>query len=201
MDYLDDENQIDIEAEEQLAEELAAENGELEQEATETNTKSVAQFIALAGLATGLPFFIHLQLLTGLIINAILIIILFVVGYRAAVVTSLIPSIMAVAGGLVPMVLAPAMPFIMLSNIIFVTVIDLLFKRGKEDEKAYWQGMVVGAAAKFLFLYTLSLFVIKYLIKPGFVAKAVQMFGWVQFATALAGGIIAYAVLKFLKRI
>ena len=41
-------------------------------------------------------------------------------------------------------------------------------------------------------------------VKPnlfGAQAKVIQMLSWPQLATALAGGIIAFAVLKWLKRI
>jgi len=91
-----------------------------EQTMARVNVWAIAQFLGLAGVATLLPFFIHLQWITGPVINAILILILFLVGIRSALVVCLIPSLMALAGGLLPAILAPVIPFIMISNVIFV---------------------------------------------------------------------------------
>src|SRR5680860_819998 len=93
----------------------------------EVNTKALINFLALAGTATILPFFIHVQLFTGPIINAIFVIALFLVGIRSALIICLIPSLMALSGGLIPAILAPVTPFIMISNAIFVLAIDWFY--------------------------------------------------------------------------
>ena len=46
----------------------------------QVNTRAIAQFLGLASVATILLFFIHLQWITGPLVNAILIILLFLVG-------------------------------------------------------------------------------------------------------------------------
>ncbi|MCD4762172.1 iron hydrogenase, partial [bacterium] len=82
--------------------------------ATKVNTRAIARFLALAGVASALPMFIHLQWLTGPLVNAILILALFLIGIRSALVLCMIPSLMALASGLLPAVLAPVVPFIMI---------------------------------------------------------------------------------------
>lgn len=164
------------------------------------NVQSLTQFVGLAGIATALPFFIHLQWLTGPIINAILILVLFLVGIRSAMVVALVPSLMALAGGLLPAVLAPAVPFIMISNAIFILSIDRIYGWSKNSSRGYWFGVLIGAILKFLFLYFSVSFISRLLIKQELAVKVAQMMSWPQLATAILGGMIAWIILKWLKR-
>ncbi|MFC1678415.1 iron hydrogenase [Patescibacteria group bacterium] len=165
------------------------------------DAQAIAQFLALAAIATLLPFLIHLQWATGPIVNAVLIIALFLIGVRSALVLCLVPSLMALAGGLLPAILAPVVPFIMIGNVIFVLTVDWLYHTIKSDFRGFWIGVGVGAGLKFLFLFSSITFIGKLPIKQELAMKVAQMMSWPQFATALAGGLIAWAVLKWLKRI
>ncbi len=164
------------------------------------NTIAVTKFLTLAGTATLLPFFIHIQWLTGPIINAILILTLFLVGIRSAIVVCLVPSLMALSGGLLPAVLAPVVPFIMISNVIFILSIDWFYNNFSEL-KGYWMGIVIGALFKFLFLFASVGYIGNLLIKKELTMKIAQMMSWPQFATAVIGGMLAFIFLKWLKRI
>jgi len=165
------------------------------------NAQALTRFLALAGIATILPFFIHLQWLTGPIVNAILIITLFLIGIRSALVLCLIPSMMALAGGLLPAILAPVAPFIMIGNVILVLTVDWHYNNFKDGLKGYWYGVFIGAGLKFAFLFASVNFISKLLIKQELAQKVAQMMSWTQFATAVTGGMIAWVVLKWLKRI
>ena len=165
------------------------------------DARAISQFLGLAGVATLLPFFIHLQWITGPIINAILILTLFLVGIRSALVICLVPSLMALAGGLLPAVLAPVVPFIMISNAILVLSLDYAYSNFKNEFRGYWLGVIIGAGLKFLFLLFSVSFIAKLLIKKELAVKVAQMMSWPQFATALTGGLIAWLILKWLKRI
>lgn len=165
------------------------------------NIREISIFIVLAGIAMFLPFFIHLQWFTGSIVNALLIIVLFIVGIRSAMVLALVPSLMALAGGLLPAVLAPVVPFIMISNVIYVLVIDWQYNNSKSTSKGYWAGVIAGSLLKFLFLFASVTIIVKILTKQELAVKVAQMMSWPQLFTALAGGAIAWAVLKWLKRI
>jgi len=172
-----------------------------EQVAARVNIRAITQFLGLAGVATMLPFFIHLQWVTGPIINAILIISLFLIGIRSALVISLVPSLMALSGGLLPAILAPVVPFIMISNAILVLSIDQIYQRVKDDKKGYWLGVIAGSAVKFIFLYFSVYAIGPLLLQQELAVKVAQMMSWPQLATALTGGLIAFIFLKWLKRI
>ena len=165
------------------------------------NARTIAQFLGLASIATLLPFFIHLQWVTGPIVNAILIITLFLVGIRSALVLCFVPSLMALSGGLLPAILAPVVPFIMIGNVILVLTVEWIYNSLKETTRGYWFGVVVGAGLKFLFLFISVNLISKLLIKQELLVKVAQMMSWPQFATAVTGGMIAWLVLKWLKRI
>lgn len=172
-----------------------------EQTLTKSNFLAVAQFLIISSVAIILPFLVHIQWLTGPIVNAALILALFLTGIRSALLLCLIPSMMALSGGLLPSILAPVVPFIMLSNTIFVLLIDYFYDKTKSENIGYWVGVLVAASAKFLFLF-LSINVISgLLIKQELAVKVVQMMSWPQFFTAIAGGIIAWAFLKGLKKV
>lgn len=172
-----------------------------EQTAEKINMRAVAQFLGLASLATMLPFFIHLQWITGPLVNAILIVVLFLIGLRGAVIVALVPSLMALSSGLLPAVLAPVVPFIMISNLILIFSLDWIYQRNKNVKFGYWLGLIAGASAKFLFLLASVSWITRLLLKQELAVKVGQMMSWPQLATALAGGVIAWAVLKWLKRI
>jgi hypothetical protein len=172
-----------------------------EQVVARINARAIAEFLGLASVATLLPFYIHLQWVSGPIVNALLIITLFLIGIRSALVLCLIPSMMALAGGLIPPVLAPILPFIMISNVILVLLVDYFYKNIKDTFKSYWTGIIIGASTKFLFLYFSINFVSKLIIKQELAVKVAQIFSFTQLATAITGGMIAWAVLKWLKRL
>lgn len=207
MEYMNEEQPIGRVSEEELeamAEaERAAEkaNGQAEEEEMEkVDTQTIAWFLGLSGTAMTVPLIVHLQPFSGPIINAILILILFIVGIRSALVVALVPSLMALAGGLLPPILAPAVPFIMVSNVIFIITIDWFYNTATEPQKGYWSGVLAGAALKFVFLLMSVQFVTKLLLKQEVAPKVSQIMSWPQFATAVAGGAIAWVVLKWLKK-
>lgn len=165
------------------------------------NTKALARFLSIAGVATFLPFYIHLQWVTGPIVNALLIIALFLVGRKSALVLCIVPSLMALAGGLLPAVLAPVVPFIILGNILFVFIIDRLYLVLKNDLRGYWLALAAAAAVKYFFLALSSNFVIGFLIKKELMVAVARMLSWTQLFTALTGGMLAWIFLKFLRRV
>ncbi|MDP2736427.1 MAG: hypothetical protein Q8O59_01425, partial [bacterium] len=146
-----------------------------EQVLEKVNVQALTGFLTLAGTATILPFFIHVQLLTGPIINAIFVLALFLVGIRSALVICLIPSLMALSGGLIPAILAPVVPFIMVGNAIFVLTIDWFYNNAKDNNKGYWLGIILGAALKFAFLFLSVSFIGRLLIKQELAVKVAEM--------------------------
>lgn len=154
----------------------------------ETIVKAIT-FIILLGAATAAPLF-HFQPVTGPIVNATLFIATALLGIQNAIFIGLLPGVIALSVGLLPPVLAPMIPFIMLGNTILIVVFSYLRK------KNYWLGVVSAGALKFLFLFGTSSIVINLLLKKEIASKVAMMMSWPQFATALAGGIIAYLFLR-----
>lgn len=172
-----------------------------EQAAVKVDAAVIAQFLSLAAVITFMPFIIHIQWITGPIVNAILILILFIVGVRSALLMCLIPSVMALAGGLLPPVLAPIVPFIMISNVIFILSVDYFYRSSKKQIAGFWVGVGLGGLLKYLFIWFNANLMINLILKKEMAAAVINIVSWPQFATALMGGAIAWVILKWLKRI
>jgi len=160
---------------------------------TITRTR-VIEFVLLLGIATAAPLF-HNQFITGPIVNATLLIAVALLGMRDAILIGLIPSSIALAVGLLSPVLAPMIPFIIVGNAILVITFGYLRQRN------YWLGLVSGSILKFAFLFGTSSIVISLLLNQNLASSVAVMMSWPQLVTALAGGVIAYGVLRGLKRL
>jgi hypothetical protein len=168
---------------------------------TAINETELVRFLGFATIAAGLPFLIHQQWITGPIVNAILILVLFLSGLRFALILAFVPSLMALASGLLPAILAPVIPFIMISNIIYIYILDRFYQRIKNEKKGYWVGLFFASSFKFLFLQLSFIFISNILIKEPVVLKVAQMLSWSQLFSAVTGGMIAWVILKKIKRI
>ncbi|MDD5551972.1 MAG: iron hydrogenase [Candidatus Pacebacteria bacterium] len=156
---------------------------------TET-IKKFAVFSTLLGIAVLLPALIHSQAITGPIVNATLFLATFLFSPHIAILIGLLPSLVALATGLLPAPLAPMIPFIMIGNTILILVFYYLKK------KNFWLGVTLASLLKFLFLFSTSSLVIGLLLKKELAKNVALMMNWPQLITALFGGVIAYFVLK-----
>ncbi len=151
------------------------------------------QFTALIAVATTVPLF-HYQPVTGPVVNATLFIAAAILGPQAAILVGLVPSLIALSAGLLPPVLAPMIPFIMMSNAILIVTFSGL---GKQN---YWLKMGIASVLKFLFLFATSTIVIDLLIQKEIAEKVALMMSWPQLVTAIAGGAIAYPIIRLIKK-
>jgi len=159
------------------------------------NIAYAIKFLALLTIATGAPLIgIHSQWLTGPIVNMALILAVYMVGIRGALLIGILPSTIALGTGLLPSVLAPMIPFIILSNTILILVVDW-FKNYN-----YFTGLIFAAGAKYLFLFITSTIVINLLVNQALAVKVAVIMSWPQFFTALIGGVLAWGILKILKK-
>lgn len=147
-------------------------------------------FVAVAVLA---PYFGH-QLITGSIVNALLFISVSVMGLESAFLLCLVPSLISIYTGLLPLALAPMIPFIMTGNALLVLTFWAL--RGKR----FWFGATSAALIKFVFIWSVGT-ILAQSILSGIASKVALMISWPQFATAIAGAAIAYLFLKIIKKI
>ncbi len=149
--------------------------------------KALIYFLILAGLITFAPLLGN-QFITGPIVNAILFIVTVLLGWQYGFLISFLPSFIALSTGLLPMVLLPVVSFIIVGNIILVTVFYFL------KEKNYWLGVFWGSFSKFVFLFIASYLLVDFLNIPSQVAF---MLSWPQFFTAFLGGVLAFLFLSF----
>ncbi len=160
---------------------------------TITRTR-VIEFVLLLGIATAAPL-LHNQFVTGPIVNATLLVAVALLGMRDAILIGLIPCSIALAIGLLPPMLAPMIPFIIVGNAILVVTFGYLRQRN------YWLGLVSGSILKFAFLFGTSSIVISLLFNQNLASSVAVMMSWPQLVTALAGGMIAYGVLRGLRKL
>jgi hypothetical protein len=149
----------------------------------------LTQLCVLIGIAVIVPLF-HQQALTGPIVNATLFVATVLIGAQMGVLVGLIPSIIALSAGTLPAILAPMVPYIMLSNVILILTFNFLKSRG------YWLAMIVASVLKFVFLFASSSLVIGLLMKKELATSVAVMMSWPQLLTALTGGMLAWIALK-----
>lgn len=166
---------------------------------TKVDWKSIAWFVGLMGIAVVLPRFIHNQFITGPIVNATLFLGAYYLGNGGAIMVGLVPSVVALSSGLLPLPLAPMVPFIMISN----TVLIITFNWARKifpDAKGFGSAAILSSLAKYLFLYLMSILVIKTILPDTLAVKAMgTMMAWPQLVTALAGTLIAFGIIKIIK--
>jgi len=165
---------------------------------TKTNVTYLVKFLVMLAIATGAPLLgFHSQWITGPIVNMALILSVFLVGIRGGLLIGMLPSTIALGTGLLPSVLAPMIPFIIISNCLLVLAID--YVRRMEIKNNYWLGLILGAGLKYLFLFLTSGIVINLLLNQKLAVKVASMMSWPQFFTAMIGGILAFGILKIIN--
>jgi hypothetical protein len=168
---------------------------------TKPNVIYLTKFTLLLAIATFAPFIgFHSQWITGPLVNAALILSVFMIGARGTLLIGMLPSTIALSTGLLPAILAPMIPFIIISNSILILVIDFFYKKQliNKDNINYGIGLIVGAGLKALFLFLTSSVVIGLLVNKALAPKIAAMMSWPQMVTAVIGGVIVFGFLKIL---
>ncbi len=150
----------------------------------------LAKVFVLASILVFAPLLKN-QIITGPLVNFILFISVVLLGRNAALSLCVFPSIISLLTGFLPIVMAPVIPFVIVSNMILVLVFDYL-------RKNQYLAVLSSAMIKFLFLWGTSSFVVSMFAKP-VAQKVATMFSYPQFFTALAGGALAILVLKIIN--
>ncbi len=150
--------------------------------------------VILVGIAMAAPVLFKQQYITGTIVNATLILGAVILGSKDAILIGLLPSTMAISAGIISPVLAPMIPFIIVGNTILILTFCYLSKIN------YWLGAVAGSVLKFGFLYATSTIVIGLLLNTQVAPVVAQAMSWPQLFTALAGSILAFGILKVMRK-
>lgn len=146
-----------------------------------------------------IPALVHQQFLTGPIINALLILSLLNLGKDKAFFLSLIPSSVALANGLLPVALAPMVPFIMISNCLYL-LIFAKFYQSKASLSKNFLTVLLAAFGKSLFLFLISKLIMEGLLTAPLSTRIASMMSWPQMWTATVGGILALFLQKNLEK-
>jgi hypothetical protein len=148
----------------------------------------------LIGLATAAPLLFRQQLVTGTLVNATLILGTVLLGVRYALLIGLVPGSMALAVGLLSPAMIPMLPFIIVGNFVLVLTFAYFQKN------SFWPGLLLGSVLKFVLLYVASSLVMGALLEHPLAPVLAQMMSWPQLVTALAGGILAFGILKVWRK-
>ena len=144
-----------------------------------------------------IPAFVHQQFLTGPIINALLILSFLYLGKSKAFFLALIPSTVALSRGLLPLALAPMVPFIMISNCLYIIVFAKL--QAKSQVKNFL-AILFAALAKTTFLFVISKLLMEKILATALASKIAMMMSWPQLWTAIVGGIMALLISQALQK-
>jgi len=147
----------------------------------------LTKVFVLAGIIFFAPFLKN-QMITGTLVNCILFMSVILMGRNTALGLCVFPSIISLATGLLPMAMAPVIPFIIISNMVLVLTFNFL-------RKNQYLAVILSALFKFAFLFLTSSFIISTLKMQ----KVAVMFSYPQFFTALAGGVLAILILKIIN--
>lgn len=148
-----------------------------------------AEMCILLAVATLAPLLGN-QYITGTLVNATLILAVAGLGFGGALFVCLLPSLIAVLVGTLPVVLAPMIPFIIAGNVVFAGIFALLGRRN------YWLGMLAGAVAKASLLFCASNIIFSLLIKKQLPVNIITMMSYPQLITAVMGGLLAFVIIK-----
>lgn len=149
------------------------------------------------------PFNIS-QLITGSLVNLILVLSAVTIGLWSGVAVGVLSAVLATFLGIGPIfpIITPA---IAVSNIIIVIIVYFFFmqaERNANKTAVKITGIIVGAIVKCGFLWVTVPMLFKLIpeIKPPQVTMLTIMFSWPQAITALVGGFLAMLVIPSVKK-
>lgn len=144
-----------------------------------------------------IPAFVHQQFLTGPIINALLILSFLYLGKNKALFLALIPSTVALSRGLLPLTLAPMVPFIMISNCLYLLTFA---KLQTNNQIKNFLAILLSAIIKSAFLFIVSKLLMENILVAPLASKIAVMMSWPQLWTATLGGVLALLIDSGLKK-
>ena len=157
--------------------------------------QKISYFVILFVFAAIMPAFIHIQWITWPMVNASLFLATVLVWPLHAALLWLAPSSVALSWWLLPLPLAPMVPFIMISNVLLVWSF-IYFKKIN-----FWIWVLLWSIAKFIFLQLFVFLLSWILLNEKLFPKVAMMMSWPQLVTAIVWWIIAYVILKILWKV
>ena len=164
---------------------------------------ALSRWVLLLGAAVAITNLGLPQPITGPLVNALLILTVEWGSVSQAICLGMVTPVGAAIRGILPLPLMVMIPFISLGNALLVGSYGLLRSHNR------WLGLLVGASVKALFLYLTSMILVArpLHIEMGGRDQAVilsesflKMMSWPQWVTALAGGLLAFGVLRIQQK-
>jgi hypothetical protein len=143
------------------------------------------------------------QIVVGSLVNVVLFVSAATVGWRGSIFVAVLTPFVAWLQNQIPHPLL--IPFVALGNLALVLVFELI-ERQSNKNPAMWAGEAVAAVVKFVVLYLAVVQLFVPFILPGLglksqVAGVLSLsFSWLQLVTAAIGGVVAFPVIKGLRR-
>ncbi|MCF7820105.1 MAG: hypothetical protein K9M44_01390 [Candidatus Pacebacteria bacterium] len=159
-----------------------------------TQQKTAYKLLGLSAVLFLVPITFSNQWLIGSLANASFIISLFILKPKSVWPLAFIPSLSALSVGLLPIILAPAIPLIIIANLIFIFSFYVSYKSLGQNYSSYWLALFISASLKFIFL-SLAWQFVNNLLDLKISNFIVKMLNYPQFYTAFIGGIIAYILI------
>ncbi len=159
--------------------------------------KNLSLSLVFSFLIFFVPAFVHQQFLTGPIVNALLILSFLYLGRSRALFLALIPSTVALSRGLLPLALAPMVPFIMISNCLYILVFAQL---QTQSQIKNFLAISLASTVKMLFLISISKLLMENILAAPLATKVAVMMSWPQLWTAVVGGVMALLISNALKK-
>jgi hypothetical protein len=150
--------------------------------------------ISLLSVLLFIPALVSKQAIVGPLVNASLILSLIFFGQSQAFVFAILPSTVALSSGLLPAPMAPIIPFIILSNIIYLKTFVFL-----NEKKLNSVAILAAAFLKSLFLTIVVRTIMFNLLSPTITENLINMMTWPQLWTATVGGYLALAIKKHVR--
>lgn len=148
------------------------------------------------------------QIITGSFVNAILAVTVLFAGLGSGITVSLISPVLAYLLGIAPQILT--VPAIMAGNTVFVLVLYCISGRKTASVPVRIAAWLGSAAAKFITLYAIVVWLICGVFAPALLASGAlkepmlkilpATFSWMQLVTALIGGGVAMVIVPVLKK-
>ena len=148
------------------------------------------------------------QLVTGSFVNGVLAVTVLVAGLWSGIAVAVISPVLAYLLGIAPQLLT--VPAIMVGNTVFVVLLHFLAGRAPKSILRQVIGWLAAAAAKFVTLYVIVVWLICGVLSEGLLAagtlkppmlKALPaMFSWPQLITALIGGGVALVIAPMVRK-
>ncbi len=167
---------------------------------TSQRTLFITRLVVLTSLTLAIQLIGLPQPVTGPLINLMLILTTLVLNAPAGMALGIITPLAAVLRGQLPPVLAPMVPFIMISNIllvlIFATLRRLMSGSARPSRRpirsaSTWFALVSGSLIKTGWLYVSASLVLPVLLGDTLPSRMIGMMALPQLITALIGGALA----------